>query len=720
MNNTIDRREFLSRVGLTLAIAATPSSFQVLALGQDTASEMFSPGPWLQITPDNRVTVLLCKSEMGQGIHTAIPMIVADELEADWKQVQTQMAPVTDEYADPVMRGHNTYGSTSIRNLYEPLRKLGAAGREILVEAAAQKWNVAANECEAIQGTVRHQPSGRTLSYGELVEEASRLPVPENPRLKQKSEFKLMGTSVPRVDIPAKVSGTAKFGIDTFVPGMLYGALARPPAYGAKVNSYDKQAAMKVQGVRQVVEINRGIGVLADTLEAAWKGKEALNATWSEGDRPTLSTETEDKLLAESLDKQGRSARRDDGFEDAMAQSDQRIQAEYFLPYLSHAVMETQDCTAHVQADRCDVWTPTQTQSGVQQKAVQIAGVSPEQIHIHTTYLGGGYGRRGGTFVVEEALELSKATGTPVKVIWTREEEMQYGAYRPGYACRVQASLDSTGQIAAWSHKVAGASVIAGLRGGAGGGPPIDPFAVSALSNEFPYQIPQLSIEYVQVNTPVLVRTWRSPAGSHLGFTVESFIDEVAHASNQDPVAFRLKHLGHEPRAHRVVELAAEKAGWGTPLARGQARGVASFFSDGTYVAEVAEVSVNEKTGVVQVHRVVCAVDCGPVVNPDTAVAQMEGALTMGLSAALKEKLEFADGGVKSQNFFDYPMLRMSEAPDVEVHFVASDESIGGAGEPSLPPIAPAVANAVFAATGARIRQLPMTPARVLEALKRV
>jgi isoquinoline 1-oxidoreductase beta subunit len=720
MKSTLDRREFLSRAGLTLAIAATPSSFQVLALGQDTASEKFSPGPWLQITPDDRVTILLCKSEMGQGIHTAIPMIVADELEADWNQVETEMAPVTEEYADPIMRGHNTYGSTSIRHLYEPLRKLGAAGREILVQAAAGKWKVAVGECEATQGKVQHKPSGRTFSYGELVEEASRLPVPENPRLKQKSEFKLMGTPVARRDIPAKVSGEAKFGIDTFVPGMLYGTLARPPAYGAKVNSYDKQAAMKVQGVRHVVEINRGIGVCADTLDAAWKGKEALNATWSEGVRPTLSTETEDKLLAESLDKPGRSARKDDGFEDAMAQSDQRIQAEYFLPYLSHAVMETQDCTAHIQADRCDVWTPTQTQSGVQQKAVQVSGLNPEQIHVHTTYLGGGYGRRGGTFVVEEALELSKGTGTPVKVIWTREEEMQYGAYRPGYACRVQASLGLTGQIAAWHHKVAGASVMAGLRGGAGGGPPIDPFAVRALSDQFQYQIPELSIEYVQVDTPVLVRTWRSPSGSHLGFTVESFIDELAHAANQDPVEFRLKHLNDVPRAQRVVELAADKAGWGSSLARGEARGVAYFFSDDTYVAEVAEVSVDRNSGVIQVHRVVCAVDCGPVVNPDTAVAQMEGALTMGLSAALKEKLEFADGGVKSENFFDYPMLRMSEAPNVVVHFVESDAPIGGAGEPSLPPIAPAVANAVFAATGARIRQLPMTPSRVLEALKRI
>jgi len=719
MSSTIDRREFLTRTGLTLAIVATPSSLKVLAMGPAaTAADVFSPGPWLQITPDNQVTVLLCKSEMGQGVHTAIPMIVADELEADWNQVQTEMSPVTEEYQDPVMKSHSTYGSTTIRHLYQPLRKLGAAGREILIEAAAKRWNVAANECEAIQSKVHHKSSGRSFSYGELVEEASSLPVPENPRLKDKSEFKLIGTPVPRRDIPAKVSGQAKFGIDTFVEGMLYGVVVHPPAYGANVISYDEEAAKKVEGVRQVVKIRRGIGILADRLDAAWKGREALNAKWDSGTQPKMSTESVDQLLAASLDKAGTSARSEAGVQEALASGDKRVRAQYFLPYLSHTTMEPMDCTAHVQADRCDVWAPTQTQSGVQQVATRITGLKPEQIQVHTTYLGCGFGRRGGTFVVQEAVELSKAAGKPVKVIWTREEDMKYGAYRPGYGHRIEASLDKAGKVTAWSHKVAAASVMAGLRGGGRGGPPTDPFAVGALSREFQYRIPAMSVEYVRVDTPIPVRTWRSPSGSHNGFTVESFMDELAHAAGQDPVTFRLKHLEHAPRAHRVVELAAEKAGWGKPLARGEARGIATYLSDDTYVAEVAEVSVNRKTGTIQVHRVVCAVDCGPVVNPDTLDAQMTGALTMGLSAALKEKLEFANGGVQSNNFHDYSILRMSEAPDVEVYLVESDDKIGGGGEPSLAPIAPAVANAVFAATGARIRTLPMTPARVLEALK--
>ena len=705
MKNAIDRREFLTRAGLTLAIVATPSSLKVFAMGPaGTASEMFSPGPWLQITPDNRVTILLCKSEMGQGIHTAIPMIVADELEADWNQVQTEMAPVEAEFADPASNQHGTFGSTSLRNLYEPLRKLGAAGREILVEAAAKKWNVPVSQCEAIQSKVHHQASGRSFSYGELVEEASSLLVPENPRLKQKSEFKLMGTPVARRDIPAKVLGEAKYGLDTFVEGMLYGVVARPSAYGANITAYDEQAARQVAGVRHVVKFSRGVGICADTLQAAWKGREALNARWDRGVEPGLSTASMDKFLADGLDKPGLEGRNDEGVPRALRQAHTRVLAEYFLPYLSHAIMEPMNATAHVRADQCDVWAPTQSQTGVQRAAATITGLKREQIQVHTPYLGGGYGGRGATEGVQEAVALSKATGKPIKVVWTREEDIQYEAYRPGYAHRIEASLDQKGQVTSWSHKVVG-------------GAARRPGAVGGLRN-LQYQVPHIKADNVWVNKPIPTRPWRAPGGSHFGFTVESFMDELAHAANQDPVEFRLRHLEHDPRHHRVVELAAEKAGWGRPLTRGEGRGIATFYSHGTYVTEVAEVSVDRNTGVIQVHRVVCAVDCGPVVNPNTLEAQMSGALTMGLSAALKEKVEFANGGVKSANYSDYHLLRMSEAPEVEVHMMESDAKIGGGGEPSLPPIAPAVANAVFAATGARIRRLPMTPERVLESLR--
>ena len=715
MSSTIDRREFLTRTGLTLAVAATPSGLKVFAMGPaDTDSDLFQPTVWYTLATDNQLTVMVNKSEMGQGTHTALPMIVADELDVKWEQVRIEQAPTRKQYYSPGPRSsYGTGGSSGVRTMYEPLRQAAAAGREMLVQAGAEKWSVPVSECQASEGSVHHRPSGRSIAYGELVEEASKLPVPENPRLKDKSEFKIMRTPIPRLDIPAKVSGEAKFGIDAYVPGMLYAAIARSPAFGARVESYHEPAAKAVPGVKHVVKIEQGVAVCAETLDAAWKGRDALNVKWSQGDAPAQSTETVDRGLVASLNKPGLSALNEGDTEGALANAHKRIRAEYHLPYLSHAPMEPMNCTAQVQSDRCDLWVSTQMQSRSLDAAEKITGLKPDQIHVHSLYLGCGLGRRARTGFVEEAVHLSKATGTPVKVIWTREEDIQHDLYRPGNSSRIAAALDQEGRVTAWSHKVV--ANMFSVRPGS----EIDSQAVSGLTR-FQYKIPNMSVNWVKAENPIPCTFWRSVGSSHNGFTVESFMDELAHAAEKDPLEFRLQHCQENKRLHGVLELVAEKAGWGKSLVGAEGRGIAGYYSYRSYVAQVAEVSVDRRTGKVKIHRVVCAIDCGPYVNPDTIEAQMLGAITMGISAAFKEKVLFADGGVKSANFFDYHLLRMSESFPVEVHIVDSDDAIGGCGEPGLPPAAPAVANAIFNATGARIRRLPMTPERVLEALKRV
>ncbi|MEE8347937.1 MAG: xanthine dehydrogenase family protein molybdopterin-binding subunit [Acidobacteriota bacterium] len=715
MKNTIDRREFLNRTGLTLAVVAAPTGLAVLALNKaDNPSDTFRPTVWYTIAPDNQITVMVSKAEMGQGTHTALAMIVAEELEADWNLIQTEQSPTSEEYYDPPRNsGMVTAGSGSIRGMYEHLRKAGASGREMLVEAAAAKWGVPARECTASQSQVHHRSSGRSLSYGELAADASQLEVPKEPRLKEKSEFKLLRTPVQRLDLPDKINGRAKFGIDTFIPGMVYGTLSRPPAYGAQVLSYDEAAAKSIPGVHAVVKTDRGIAVCADTLDASWKGRKALNTQWDQGVRPDLNTENIEEYLMGQLDEPGVSARKDGDITAALEQADKRLDVEYFLPYLSHANMEPMNCTVDVGNDRCDIWSPTQAQTRARDAVKEITGLETDQIHVHTTYLGCGLGRRAQTDYDREATLLSKAVGRPVKLIWSREEDIQHGLFRPANSHRISGSLDAKGQVTAWSHKVAAGSFFTFPNN-----PDIDVAAVSGL-RDLQYQVPNVSVDYMKPDLPIPVTFWRSVGNSHNGFTVESFMDELAHAAGTDPVEFRLQHLGHDPRSRRVLELVAEKAGWNKPLQGAQARGVAVFAAFGSFAAQVAEISVDRKTGKVQVHRIVCTIDCGPYVNSDTVAAQMMGAVTMGLSATFKEQIEFANGGVKSTNFFDYQLLRMSEAPQVETHIVDSDDSIGGVGEPGLPPTAPAVANAVFAATGVRIRRLPMTPDRVLEALKK-
>ncbi|NIQ37889.1 MAG: molybdopterin-dependent oxidoreductase [Proteobacteria bacterium] len=703
--------------GLIIAVSITPSGYRLLSTKDVEAgsSEIPRPNVWLHVSPNGTVKVYVAKSEMGQGVLTALPMIVADELEADWKQVRAEMAPAGEEYKDPVWREQTTGGSTSVRHMFWPLRKAGAAARELLVLSAAREWDVPVAECQASHGKVSHQETGRSLTYGQLSEKAARLSASQNPHVKEEGELKLMGTSIRRLDVPDKVRGLADFGVDVSVPDMLYAAKTRPPAFGAQVISYDREAAERVKGVRLVVDLGGPVAVCADTPEAAWRGRDALQTLWSEGDQPDMANATLEKAFAGHLDKPGVSARRRGDVKDALERAEKRIEATYTLPYLAHAPIEPMNCTAHVHEDRCDIWAPTQNQSAIISLAAKVTGLKPEQISVHTMALGGGFGRRLEVDFVEEAVELSKVTGQPIKLVWTREEDMQNDFYRPGSCCRIQGGLDKKGRLNAWSHKVVVPSIWARvapamIREG------VDSAAIEGIVDQ-KYDIPNFHVEYVRIDTPVPVGFWRSVGHSQNAFTMESFIDELAHAAQKDPLAFRLDLLKDQVSARRVLEVVAEKSGWGAPLKRGNARGVALHVSFGSHVAQVAEVSVDWKDGTIKVLRVVCAVDCGPVVNPDIVKSQMEGGIVFGLSASLKEKVDFDKGGVVSANFHDYPLLSIRESPDIEVYAVRSQEKIGGIGEPGVPPIAPAVANAVFAATGLRLRHLPMTPKTVLEGL---
>jgi isoquinoline 1-oxidoreductase beta subunit len=720
MKTTITRRQFLkisAGTGLAIAVASTPLGFRLLS-AEEVKKEAFSfsPSAWLKILPDNTVVVVVNKSEMGQGVYTSLPMIIADELDADWKNVKFESAPAGDKFKDPAWGTQSTGGSSSIRHMYEPLRMAGAAAREMLLTAASQEWGVPITECAVMQGRVRHIKGNRTLTYGNLSERASKLPVPQKPTLKKESQLRYIGTAVPRLDMHDKVEGTAQFGIDTFVPDMLYAAIARPPVYGAALATFDKDAARKVSGVRNVTPIYSGVAVCADTIDGAWKGRDALKTSWQNAVYPLLSNGSLEKEFMGRLDSKGITARNDGDTAGVLSKAAKKMEATYILPYLSHATMEPMNCTARVRSDSCDIWVPTQNQTGVQALAVKMTGLKPEQVHVHTTYLGGGFGRRFETDFVEEALTIAISTGKPVKLLWKREEDIQHDFYRPMNVSRIAGALDNLGRATAWSHKIVCPSIFARvfpamMKNG------IDNAAVEGLEN-MEYEIPNISVEWIRMDTPVPVGFWRSVGSSHNAFTVESFIDELAHAAKKDPLEFRLGMLKKHPRAQKVLQVAAEKAGWGKALTKGQARGIAYHLSFGSYVAEVAEVSVDKKDGSIKVHKVTCAVDCGSVVNPAIVEAQMMGGIIMGLSAALKEKMEFAKGGVKSENFADYELLRMSETPDVDVHIVKSGDKLGGIGEPGVPPIAPAVANAVFTATGARIRQLPMKPDAVLAAMK--
>ncbi len=665
----------------------------------------FAPNAWLRIGTDDRVLVIVDRSEMGQGVTTSLPMLLAEELEADWAKIRFEFAPADKAYINQLFGIQGTGGSSSVRAAWKPLREAGAQARTMLIAAAAQTWGVEPASCRAEAGAVMHAASNRRLTYGALAQRAAALPVPADVPLKDPKDWRIAGKPTKRLDTRFKVNGTAQFGIDVRVPGMLTAVVARSPVFGGKVRSFDATTAKAIPGVRHVVQISSGVAVVGDGYWPAKQGRDALKVSWDEGPVAQVSSASISSLFAQRATQDGAVARHDGDAVAALAGAAQRVEAVYEMPFLAHATMEPMNCTAHVRADGVDIWAPTQNQTGVQMVGGQIGGVPPEKVAVHTTYLGGGFGRRFELDFIVEALETSKAAGAPVKVIWSREDDIQHAQYRPANYHQLRAGLDASGRPVSWTHRIVAPSIMARMfpqtvKNG------LDGEAVEGGVG-LPYAIPNVHVDYQLTDTGIPVGFWRSVNNSFNAFAVEGFMDELAAAAKQDPYEYRRALLANAPRDRGVLELAASKAGWGTPLPAGRGRGIAVYKSFESFAAQVAEVSVSPE-GDVRVHRVVCAIDCGMHVNPSTIEAQMQGGIVYGLTAALKGAIDIQGGRVVQSNFHDYQMLRLAEMPVVEVYIVPSEEAPGGVGEPGTPPIAPAVCNAIFAATGKRVRKLPI------------
>ena len=682
---------------------AAPSSKPVAP----TSQRPFTPNAWVKIAPDSTITIVVDKAEMGQGIETSLPMLAAEELDADWSKIQIEFAPVSPDYKNPVFGSQGTGGSTTIRGSYTPMRMAGAAAREMLVAAAAATWGVEPSSCRTEKGEVVHPPTGKRAAYGTLTEKAATLPVPKEPRLKPPSEYKLIGTRVPRLDSALKAGGKAEFAIDVQRPGMLVATVARCPVFGGKPAKYDSAAAMAVKGVKKVLPVTGGIAVVAEHFWAAKKGIDALAITWDEGPGAALSTEKLTAAAAALAKKPGAVAHTSGDAEKALKGAAKKLDAVYELPYQAHATMEPMSCVAEVRADACDIWVGTQFHESLQKAAAKITGLPLSSVAIHSTYLGGGFGRRSEMDFATDALEIAREMpGVPVKVVWTREDDMRHDFYRPASYNVLRGGVDKAGKPIAWTHRIVSPSIMTRVfphfvKNG------IDRSAVEGAADQ-PYAVPDYHVDYHLHDSGVPVGFWRSVGHSIQAFVVESFFDELCALGGKDPFEMRKSLLAGSPRLLGVLQLAAEKAGWSNkPLGKGRGRGIACHHSFGSYVAQVAEVTVADD-GKVTVDRVVCAVDCGSVVNPDTVEAQMQSAIVFGLTATLKSEITVTAGKVAQTNFHNFKLLPMSETPKMEVHIVPSTEKPGGCGEPGTPPIAPAVANAIFAAVGKRVRKLPI------------
>ena len=702
------RREFLKVSALAgggLMIGVMVPSLNRFAEAAPAPVAPFAPNAFIRLTPDGAVTVVVGYSEMGQGVLTAVPMLVAEELDADWARVKFEQAPSDPAYKNPMFGVQATGGSTTVRASWEPMRQAGATARAMLVAAAAQAWNVPASECRTDRGRVVH-PSGKTVTYGQIASAAARQPVPSTVALKDPKDYRILGQELKRLDTPLKVNGSGRFGIDVHVPGGYTAVLARAPVPGAKIGRLDAVKAKAMRGVKAVLEVPSGVAVVADGYWNAKKARDALEIHWDLGANTAFSSEGIRKTFLEAAQQGGTVARRDGDTAAALAGAPaaKKIDAVYEAPYLAHACMEPMNATASVTADGVEVWASTQAPGVVQGVLAGIFKLKPEQIKVHTTLLGGGFGRRFGMDFVVDAALVSKAVGAPVHVMYSREDDMRAQFYRPASVLKFEGALDAEGRpLAARMHAVCPSIAKAAQMALKDG---VDRFALEGLV-EFPYRTPNVQVEWTGNEPPYGVWFWRSVGHSQNIFFAEGIIDEMAAAAGQDPYEYRRGLLGEAPRYRGVLDLAAQKAEWSKPLPNGRHRGIAVGQSFGSYVAEVVELSVGED-GQPKVHRVVCAVDCGRVANPLIVKRQMESAIVFGLSAALYGRISIKDGQVVESNFNDYPVLRMNEMPKVEVHILPSTESPGGVGEPGLPPLAPALVNAIHAATGKRLRALPI------------
>lgn len=677
------------------------------ASAQDSVNS-FMPNAFVRIGIDEHVTVIVNHSEMGQGVYTSLPMLLAEELDADWSKVGFEAAPVDPKYNHPAFGMQVTGGSSSVWSGLEQFRQAGAAARAMLVSAAATRWNTDPASCRTESGAV-FDGSNRKLTYGQLVADAAKLTPPAHVQLKDPKTFKLIGKPIQRLDTSVKLNGQAVFGLDVKLPGMLTAVVARPPTFGATLKSFDDSKARSMPGVRKIARVPSGVAVIADTFWQAKVARDALRMEWDEGAMRGFSTTKMMQDFRERAKSPGVSVRKEGDAPGALASAAKKIEAVYEAPYLSHLMMEPLNCVVDLRQDSCEVWTGSQFQTLDRANAAKIAGLPTEKVQLHTTFLGGGFGRRANPqsdFVVE-ATHVAEAVGAPakVKVVWTREDDMQGGWYRPAFLHAIEGSIDAAGNAVSWRSRSVGQSIMTGtpfammMKGKA-----YDPASVEGI-DDLPYAIPNIAVESHQVDINIPVQWLRSVGHSHTAFAVESFMDELAALAQKDPYQFRRDLLLKQPRYLGVLDLAAQKSGWGKPLPEGVGRGIAVHFAFGSYVAHVAEVSVTGEK--IKVHRMVCAVDCGQYVNPGIIAAQIEGGAIFGASAALFQELTFEDGRLQQTNFHTFPVMRMNECPEIETYIVESNEKSGGIGEPGVPCAAPAIANALFAATGKRLRRMP-------------